>query len=189
MPRHGENIFKRKDGRWEARFVKEVTIDGKKKYGSVYAKTYREVKEKQQIYIDQPQLASQKCQEKTLGSIMTEWLADCKNELKISTYRKYQMVIHNHISRISGLQIKHITTDTLSQFTEHLLVDGKLSRETINLILIVLGMGLDYAKRHYKAICPDTHLLKCSKSNMRVTLRRSGLCSGGAFCVYRRKFL
>lgn len=30
MPRRGENIYKRKDGRWEARFVKEITIDGKK---------------------------------------------------------------------------------------------------------------------------------------------------------------
>ena len=40
MARHGENIYKRKDGRWEARFVKEITIDGKKKYGSVYASIY-----------------------------------------------------------------------------------------------------------------------------------------------------
>lgn len=44
MPRHGENIFKRSDGRWEARYVKEIGLDGTKKYGSVYAKTYREVK-------------------------------------------------------------------------------------------------------------------------------------------------
>lgn len=31
MPRRGENIYKRKDGRWEARYVKEITADGKKK--------------------------------------------------------------------------------------------------------------------------------------------------------------
>ena len=47
MPRRGENIYKRKDGRWEARFVKEITIDGKKKYGSVYGHSYSEVKQKQ----------------------------------------------------------------------------------------------------------------------------------------------
>ena len=35
MPRRGENIFKRKDGRWEARYVKEITLDGKKKYGYI----------------------------------------------------------------------------------------------------------------------------------------------------------
>lgn len=30
MPRHGENIYKRKDGRWEARYVKAINIDGSK---------------------------------------------------------------------------------------------------------------------------------------------------------------
>ena len=30
MPRRGENIYKRKDGRWEARFVKEITAEGKR---------------------------------------------------------------------------------------------------------------------------------------------------------------
>ena len=46
MPKRGENIFKRKDGRWEARYIVEITIDGRKRYGSVYAPTYREVKAK-----------------------------------------------------------------------------------------------------------------------------------------------
>ena len=45
MPRRGENIYKRKDGRWEGRYVKE-RIQGKIKYGYIFAKTYREVKDK-----------------------------------------------------------------------------------------------------------------------------------------------
>ena len=49
MPRRGESIYKRKDGRWEARYVKEIKSDGTKKYGSVYAESYKEVKEKRQI--------------------------------------------------------------------------------------------------------------------------------------------
>ena len=46
MPRKGENIYKRKDGRWEGRYIKSRTSTGKAIYGYVYAKTYREVKEK-----------------------------------------------------------------------------------------------------------------------------------------------
>lgn len=42
----GENIFKRKDGRWEARYVRERELSGKIKYGFCYGKTYREAKEK-----------------------------------------------------------------------------------------------------------------------------------------------
>lgn len=43
MPIRGENIYKRNDERWEARYVKEILPDGKKKYSSVYAHSYNEV--------------------------------------------------------------------------------------------------------------------------------------------------
>ena len=37
----GENIFKRKDGRWEARYIKGYELSGKIKYGFCYGKTYK----------------------------------------------------------------------------------------------------------------------------------------------------
>lgn len=46
MSRKGENIYKRKDGRWEARYLKGAALSGKTRYGYCYAKTYREAKEK-----------------------------------------------------------------------------------------------------------------------------------------------
>lgn len=46
MPRKGENIYKRKDGRWEGRYIKSRTCSGKIVYGYVYAKTYRDTKTK-----------------------------------------------------------------------------------------------------------------------------------------------
>ena len=45
MPRTGENIYKRKDGRWEGRYIKE-RIGGKAKYAAVYAGSYKDVKRK-----------------------------------------------------------------------------------------------------------------------------------------------
>ena len=36
----GENIFKRKDGRWEARYIKGCELSGKIKYGFCYGRTY-----------------------------------------------------------------------------------------------------------------------------------------------------
>ena len=105
MSRRGENVFKRRDGRWEARYVREISIDGRKKYGSVYAKTYREVKEKQRILIEQPRQGLQKISGKTLMQIMEEWLNGAKNQLKISTFQKYNSIIQNHISQIGNLPI------------------------------------------------------------------------------------
>ena len=42
LPKTGENIYKRKDGRWEARFISGRKPDGCAKYTSVYARTYAE---------------------------------------------------------------------------------------------------------------------------------------------------
>ena len=46
MPKKGENIYKRKDGRWEGRYIKGYLADGKAKYAYVYGKTYFDVKQK-----------------------------------------------------------------------------------------------------------------------------------------------
>ncbi len=46
MSRKGENIYKRKDGRWEARYIASHDENGHSKYKSVYAKSYTEVKKK-----------------------------------------------------------------------------------------------------------------------------------------------
>jgi len=46
MSRRGENIRKRADGRWEARFSMTDPVTGKRKSKSVYAKTYADVKKR-----------------------------------------------------------------------------------------------------------------------------------------------
>lgn len=45
MPRKGENIYKRKDGRWEGRYIKSKSYTGTTLYGYCYGKSYKEVKE------------------------------------------------------------------------------------------------------------------------------------------------
>ena len=37
--RKGENIFQRKDGRWEARYIKGYELSGKAKYGDAQSST------------------------------------------------------------------------------------------------------------------------------------------------------
>ena len=45
MARRGENIHKRKDGRWEGRYIKARTSEGKIQWGYVYGAVYAEVKQ------------------------------------------------------------------------------------------------------------------------------------------------
>lgn len=54
MAKRGDNIRKRKDGRWEGRYKKGRAVDGCIIYGSVYGKTYKEVKEKMAAIISHP---------------------------------------------------------------------------------------------------------------------------------------
>ncbi len=48
MPRKGENITKRKDGRWEARVIYAYDENRRAKYRYLYGKTYAEAKAKKE---------------------------------------------------------------------------------------------------------------------------------------------
>lgn len=167
MPRRGENIFKRKDGRWEARYVKEIALDGTKKYGSVYAKTYREVKEKQQARINRP-FQKERKNTSTVDELTAEWLANVDSQLKISSLQRYQSIVAHISEKLGSLSLKYVSVEIISQFEDSLLNEKKLSLETVNQILIVLGMSFKFARERYRITSPEIKLLKTSKRAMRV---------------------
>ena len=167
MPRRGENIYKRKDGRWEARYVKEITADGKKKYGSVYASSYKEVKAKQQLCILQP-TKNHNPINITVTELIAEWLSSMKNQVKSCTYQKYECVCRNHIiSDLGTIAVRYISRFTIMSFTERLL-EKNLSTKTVNDILIVLGLALKYAQETYSITVPKINYIKENQKEMRV---------------------
>ena len=52
MPKRGENIYKRKDGRWEGRYIRGRTASGQAEYGYVYADSYKACRAKRQQCIE-----------------------------------------------------------------------------------------------------------------------------------------
>lgn len=167
MPRRGENIYKRKDGRWEARYVKEITADGKKKYGSVYASSYKEVKAKQQLCVLQP-TTNHNPISITVTELIAEWLGSIKNRVKPCTYQKYECVCRNHIiSDLGTIAVRYVSRFTIMSFTEKLL-EKSLSKKTVNDILIVLGLALKYAEETYSITAPKINYVKEQKKEMRV---------------------
>lgn len=46
MARHGENIYKRKDGRYEGRYVTGKKSNGTTRFGYVYGMRYTDVKKR-----------------------------------------------------------------------------------------------------------------------------------------------
>ena len=92
MPKRGENIYKRKDGRWEGRYIKSSS-EGVTKWGYVYAKTYKEVKKKLQTAYQNQSESSQKPLDVTIkllkesfGSVASEWLFFTQPQIKRASY-------------------------------------------------------------------------------------------------------
>lgn len=152
MPKHGESIWKRKDGRWEARYIKSRNKDGKAIYGSIYAKTYAEVKRKKEEAMQGLQDNSfSQYPSKTLGSVIIEYLDDHKFEIKVSTYSRYVEISEKHLLPDLGmLQISNFTQEIGDNYIRNLLVNGKssgtgLAPKTVKDIISVLKLVLKYA--------------------------------------------
>lgn len=168
MPRRGENIYKRKDGRWEARYVKEITADGKKKYGSVYADNYKDVKAKQQQCLLHPTNVVCNSMNLTVNVLISEWLESIKNQVKPNTYQKYENVCKNHIvNELGSMLVKLISNYTVINFTNRL-KEKNLSAKSINDILIILGLSFKYAEEEYEIQAPGIRYLKEEKKDIRV---------------------
>ncbi len=142
MSKKGENIYKRKDNRWEARYIKTYASDGSAKYGYCYGKTYKEVKEKatkakSQLLFGQPQDTN--TGKKQLSYYCDEWLYLKRHHIKESSYVKYYNVIENHIKPCLGdCTIQSINAVAIEKFSQNLLGDEHLSPKTVKDILTVL---------------------------------------------------
>lgn len=170
MPKKGTNIYKRKDGRWEARYVKAVSIDGYKKYGSVYGKTYSEARDKQLQCLQNLKPTKSNCTSLIFSELLNEWLSSIQYTVKKSTYQKYESIIRNHIEShtISKMQVRYITSKTIGCFSNDKLQSGNLSAKTVNDILVVVGLSLSYADEVYSITKPKINHIKEPKKEMRV---------------------
>lgn len=93
MPRRGENIYKRKDGRWEGRILK---ANGKYKY--VYAQTYKEVKNKKNNYQEYDKNTKNNSQFENVSNMFNYWLQkDVISRVKMSTYESYSVCIQSYV--------------------------------------------------------------------------------------------
>lgn len=145
MARKGENIYKRKDNRWEGRYIKGYDSFGKTIRGYVYGKTYAEVKEKL-LYAKQNKI-KYNSSGKNLSFYCDEWLSIRKNNVKHGTYVKYHSIVSNHIKIVLGdISVCNINTLVINNFSSKLLKNG-LSSKSVKDILIVLGSILRYCKK------------------------------------------
>lgn len=156
MPRKGENIYKRKDGRWEGRFRKYRDANGKIKYGYVYARSYTEVKIKlnkikQEITIP-AESGTADIIVRTFSEVVKEWITYKTPLLKESSVAKYTNIINLHLLPFFHEQtMQSISVQRLEEFYKKLLLKVTpkgtlLAPKTTLDILSVMKSILVYAK-------------------------------------------
>ena len=139
MPRRGENIYKRKDGRWEGRYIKGHSY-GKPQYGYVYARTYAEVKSKlaeRSIKNTISKLSAEHVINQrghpTFEEISTEWLTSIESQIKESTYIKYANSLNSYLNpAFSSQAIEAISRSDVSSLCLELSAHGGINKEGLS---------------------------------------------------------
>ena len=141
MARRGENIYKRKDGRWEGRYKNGFKPDGKTKYSSVYGKTYAEVRSAMVCKRLKQQAEAPVCKLK-FGEIVRLWLDNIKNTVKESTYANYLMKVEKHIlNGLGDIPYDKLTVQNLNSFVSGKLSCGLSAKYVADIVVLIKSVG------------------------------------------------
>ena len=147
MARHGENIRKRKDGRWEARYVFAYDEKGKAKYHSVYAATYDDAKSRRDEALNNS-LSINKRTNLTFFEVASLWLDHKKDTLKRSSYNHYYNLCYQHIFPVfQDRRFSEITASDASIFLKNKIREG-YSASTVCALRTILMMIFHYARKN-----------------------------------------
>jgi len=121
MPRHGDNIRKRTDGRWEGRYYVKDPKTGKSVLRSVYARTYSELKEKlskmpgKKTFADSAEEGERPDAILLFGEVAEEWLTIVESTQKHATYMKYRTVYEKHLrEKLGNCSFRELDSETLA---------------------------------------------------------------------------
>lgn len=130
MPRRGENIYRRKDKRWEARIPKGKDLNGKTLYHSVYGHSYKEVKRKRELLLAEKQIPAVRKDEtikKSFAQALELWMACNQVRLKEQTFQRYQHCAEKHILPVLGTcLLEELDAVIVNQFLQQKLDRGRL---------------------------------------------------------------
>lgn len=134
MARRGDNIYHRKDRRWEGRFVKG-RINGRTQFGYVFGKTYREVKEKLVVAQYEWKIYTKEGnQNKATFRVLSEsWIKDSESYLKASTVAKYRDYLRLYLlPKFGNHNMDDIKSADVSAFCFGLLSNGGTERQGLS---------------------------------------------------------
>lgn len=155
MPRKGENIYKRRDGRYEARYIIGRKDNGKARYKSVYGRTCGEARAKKMegMRIFEESKAGKSSMSQTVSVIAGEWIRDESYKWKESTLCRYKEKLKLYIIPKYGRRnISDITTDEVEAYLANLQTESGRRQKPVGassagLVLTVFKNLIQYARK------------------------------------------
>lgn len=145
MARRGENIYKRKDGRWEGRYIKGRTPEGKIRYGYVYDLFFKKLRKKllyyKALYANQSLRADSF--EGTLKEWLNQWFKELESEpIKLATQASYQYKLEHYvIPYLGNKKLAQLNQEDIQLLIKQL-KQRKLSISSIRLVLQIFKRSL-----------------------------------------------
>lgn len=164
MPRRGNNIYKRKDGRWEGRIRKENILPGESGYKYVYGKTYGEVKKKMETV--RQSLKKNRCDcHMTIEEAVNLWIQEKQDYWKVTTFSAYGNLARKYVIPILGnCKVSKVDEEIMAKFLNKIRYSEngqRLSDSYLHNICSVVIMALSHVKtKHHFAIdIPDNPII------------------------------
>lgn len=145
MARRGENIYKRKDGRYEGRYVIGKTFSGKTRFGYIYGHQYAEVKKA--LLLKKAEWTQKDTPDSSYRDTVTEWLpcwmeSELLGSVKASSYQVYVNIAQKHLLPMLGkMKLISITPSIVHGFVVELEESG-LAYNTIKSIYRLLSAAM-----------------------------------------------
>lgn len=153
MSRRGDNIHKRKDGRWEGRYKYGFKENGIATYRSVYGKTYTECKNKlEEMKKSSSLLPDAKSPELNFSEILVMWQASNRIRIKGATENKYSWMIEKHIlPEFGNKKVVELSSTVINLFLDKKIKEGSinnsigLSPSYVKTMAIIIESALNFA--------------------------------------------
>ncbi|MDR0239928.1 MAG: tyrosine-type recombinase/integrase, partial [Deltaproteobacteria bacterium] len=192
MARRGENIYHRKDGRWEGRYIKGRKPDGKACFGSVYGRSYGEVK-KRLMPLKAVYGGSSREVKNTLPfrEYLLAHLAQKRaGRIKDSTYGSYYRIVHIHLLPSLGqCPMDQLTRRHVECFLEDLRKAGQSDGSVLNIFRFLAGVTRQATQSGAMAkdACAEITLPKPKRKRVKAltrvqqsSLERAAMASSGS---------
>ena len=175
MARHGENIHKRKDGRYEGRYIKARDAAGRAVWGYVYSTSYMAVKEELLRRKAESAYYALADGDPTFEQLALLWLASISCGVKKSTHAHYLYTMQHYIfPALKDVHVKSLTEMILEQGMlqifnpsdgSHAPLGASMARECLTLVRRICKYACHL--RLMRPIEIEVKLPKCSKKEKR----------------------